>query len=700
MRCSVVIASKNRPDLLRRALDVIVPQVSAVNGEIIVVDDGSEPAYGSRDFPDVTLLRTNGVGPARARNRGARVAKGDIIAFTDDDVVVDDAWLFAALQHLLDHPDHAGVVGDTSSPPVRALYEHSVEDHVGGNFLTCNVVYRREALWAVGGFDLLWSHAHEDRDLGLRVCDTVGPVVFEPAMKATHPGRPFTISSYIRRASFILDDWLLFARYPDRRVSRRSVRFTPVWNTARTWLDVARREHPWRNFRDGTRWLALAGGQTLLSAWYAVTKWRDLRDRDITPVPGLTHDRWRIAYVGPSPHPAAGGAPGVAGLLLAELLDRGHSVECFVAASREDDDPRGLGERPGLSYVIGRSGFAFGRWYSRTRLTKMMSLQIFAGVNRWRLSRQLALRHEASPYDVVYQFSTFESVGVPRRRKNMPVVIHPSVHAAGERYWTKTEASLGLSSDSALRLFLVGLWLGLRARRQRHDAQRATAIFALSRAFGALISEDYAVPSEKIHVVPNCIAVDELEVATPASFDLMVVGRLAVRKGLEDVVALSHELGALDPRVRLRVIGSPSLWSDYQRALDRADSRTLVREGARSRHEVFAEVGGSLALLQLSRYEPFGLTVAESLALGVPVIVTPAVGAAEDVAADVCVRVEPGDIGGLREAVLTLCSLREDERMLLAYRCRKEAERLFRPSVVADQLEAAFAAVLTGVRES
>ncbi len=159
-------------------------------------------------------------------------------------------------------------------------------------------------------------------------------------------------------------------------------------------------------------------------------------------------------------------------------------------------------------------------------------------------------------------------------------------------------------------------------------------------------------------------------------------------------------MGALDPRVRLRVIGSPSLWSDYQRALDRADSRTLVREGARSRHEVFAEVGGSLALLQLSRYEPFGLTVAESLALGVPVIVTPAVGAAEDVAADVCVRVEPGDIGGLREAVLTLCSLREDERMLLAYRCRKEAERLFRPSVVADQLEAAFAAVLTGVRES
>ena len=47
MRCSVVIASKNRPDLLRRALDVIVPQVSAVNGEIIVAIAMTEPGAGS-----------------------------------------------------------------------------------------------------------------------------------------------------------------------------------------------------------------------------------------------------------------------------------------------------------------------------------------------------------------------------------------------------------------------------------------------------------------------------------------------------------------------------------------------------------------------------------------------------------------------------------------------------------------------------
>ncbi len=694
MRCSVVIASKNRPALLARALDVLRPQVDAVGGEIIVVDDGSTPPYDARDLPGIRLFRLEGEGPARARNRGARDARGEIIAFTDDDVLVDPEWLASALSHLQQHPDHAGVVGDTSSPPFRPLYEHSVEDHVGGNFLTCNIAYRRDAFVQVGGFDLLWSHAHEDRDLGWRVSDHVGPVVFEPSMKVTHPGRAFTVREYIRRASFIFDDWLLFARYPERRAGTRSPRWTPVVTTARRWLTLARSERVWTSARDTARWTALFVGQTGLAFWYASTRWRSLKDRATTPQPGIGPSTWRIAYVGPSPHPAAGGAPGVAGLLLAELLERGHSVECFVAASKEDDDPRGLGERPGLSYVIGRSGFEFGRWYSRTRITKMLSLQIFAGVTRARLARSLAARHAASPFDVVYQFSTFESVGIPRRRRSMPVVIHPSVHAAGEHTWTRREAGLGLSDDGALRRGIVLGWLSLRARRQRRDARRATAVMALSRAFAEEIHNDYGVDRAKLYVVPNCIDVEALSVVPPRSHDLFVVGRLAVRKGLEDVAALSHRLAGIDERLRLRVVGSPSLWSDYRRALTYMDDDVTVIEGSKSRSQVFEEVAGALALLQLSRYEPFGLTVAESLALGVPVIVTPAVGAAEDVSSDVALTVAPGDLEALCDAVDRVATLRDDERMLLSYKCRREAERLFTPSAVTDQWERAMTEIL------
>jgi glycosyltransferase involved in cell wall biosynthesis len=319
----------------------------------------------------------------------------------------------------------------------------------------------------------------------------------------------------------------------------------------------------------------------------------------------------------------------------------------------------------------------------------MVSLQLFAAVNRRRLTKLLAAGHEASPYDLVYQFSTFESVGVPRR-KDLPVIIHPSVHAAGERRWLLREGSANMSADSAMRRQFVASWLALRAWRQGRDARRATGILALGEPFAAEIENDYRVRAGRIRVVRNCIDVDSLDPSDSANSQLVVVGRLAVRKGLEDVVALSHRLGSIDPSLRLRIIGAPSLWSDYRRALESVAIEVTTVEGGRSRAEVFSEVRGSLALLQLSRYEPFGLTVAESLALGVPVIVTAEVGAAVPVANDVKIVVAPGDIDAVCDGVRSLMELRGDERSMLAHRCRREAERLFAPTVVADALEEAW----------
>lgn len=695
-RISVVIASRDRLPLLVAALEALSAQVRELSQEceIVVVDDGSIEAYDARALGAVTLVRGRGEGPAMARNRGVAVARGDIIFFTDDDAVVQAGWLNAGVAFLESHDDYAGVSGDTSSPTFNALYEHSVSDHVGGSFLTCNVAYRREALERVGGFDRRFAHAHEDRDVAWRIEASVGPVGFEPTMRVVHPGRPFSVRSAWRRAFFIYDDWLLFHRYPDRRVAGASIRWTPLRNTVRTWLNVASQRQVWRRPRELVRWLTVAGGLVAVCAALTTFRWSAMAKRDTTVLGGLSHSLSRIAYVGPSPHPQAPGAPGVAGLLLDQLLNRGYSIDCYVAASVEDDDPRGLGEREGLTYIIGHSSFSFGRWYSRHRLSKMVSLQLFAGINRRRLSRRLAAEHEASPYDFVYQFSTFESVGVPRR-KNLPVIIHPSVHAAGERRWLLRESSADLSNDGAARRRFVALWLTVRALRQGIDARRATGIVALAEPFADEIVADYSVPRTRIRIVGNCIDVDSLICSEPRSRDVVVVGRIAVRKGLEDVVALSHRLGVVEPALRLRVIGAPSLWSDYSRALDSVERAVTTVEGGRSRDQVFDDIGGALALLQLSRYEPFGLTVAESLALGVPVIVTPAVGAAVHVANDVKIVVQPGDIDALLAAVRSLSELRDDERTLLAHRCRHEAERLFRPAVVADQLEIAFKELLS-----
>jgi glycosyltransferase involved in cell wall biosynthesis len=382
----------------------------------------------------------------------------------------------------------------------------------------------------------------------------------------------------------------------------------------------------------------------------------------------------------------------VAGLILRELLDLGCSIDCFVAASREDDDPRALGQREGLTYVISRSRFAFGKWYSRSRLTKMVSLQAFAAMSRRRLAREVAARHLASPYDVLYQFSTLESFGVPRRHRP-PVAVHPSVHARGELRWVRREAQLGLSADSSWRRRAIETWLWLRSLRQRRDATRAERVLALSPIFGRELVADYGVDPRRVIVIPNCVDLSRILYSPPRSSDVAVIGRTAVRKGLEDVIALSRLLPDRLPNTHLRVIGSPSLWSDYSKGLASLDPRSSTWVGPRTRVEVLEEIAGSLAVLQLSRYEPFGLTVAEALARGVSVVVTPEVGAGEFVSADVKTVIRAGDIDALVSALVALAELRDDERELLSRRCRTEAERHFSPKGVAlqvlDALEAA-----------
>jgi glycosyltransferase involved in cell wall biosynthesis len=403
--------------------------------------------------------------------------------------------------------------------------------------------------------------------------------------------------------------------------------------------------------------------------------------------PGL-----RIAYVGPVPNPTAGGAPGVAGLLLAQLASRGASVDCYVATSKETDSTAELAGVGGIAFVTAASSFGFGRWYSRHPLTKMASHQASAAISRRRLAATLKARHHAVPYDVVYQFSTIEAFGVPGdRAKLAPVVLHPSVHAAGELRWLRAERAISSGLDGWVRPALVRAWLSMRAVRQRRDARRADRVLAISSAFRDELIADYGLDPTRTGVVPNCIDLDRFAPRSGAPAEparVLSVGRLTVRKGLEDVVALTGVLRGLAGRVEVDVVGAPSLWSDYSGLLEGLDPGIGRALGHLGRDDVAELLATALCLVQLSRYEPFGLTVAESLACGVPVIVTRAVGAAEDLPADVATHVDVGDVGAVADAVHVLLALEDDERALLAARCRTEAQQRFAPPVVADLLEA------------
>lgn len=98
-RVSVVVPTHDRLESLRRTVKALQHQVTAVVWELVVVDDGSDPALNGDLLPrlDLTrIVRTEGGGPAAARNAGIAAARGDVVLFTDDDTEPAPGWIEAA----------------------------------------------------------------------------------------------------------------------------------------------------------------------------------------------------------------------------------------------------------------------------------------------------------------------------------------------------------------------------------------------------------------------------------------------------------------------------------------------------------------------------------------------------------------------------------------------------------------------------
>src|SRR2546428_3124653 len=100
LTASVVIPSRNRRATLMALLERVGPQTAGA--EIVVVDNGSTD--GTREA--LARLEADGrvrvvleptPGATRARNAGARAARGDLLAFVDDDALPADGWLAALL---------------------------------------------------------------------------------------------------------------------------------------------------------------------------------------------------------------------------------------------------------------------------------------------------------------------------------------------------------------------------------------------------------------------------------------------------------------------------------------------------------------------------------------------------------------------------------------------------------------------------
>jgi glycosyltransferase involved in cell wall biosynthesis len=110
---SVVIPTRDRPDLLRRCIESVAAQDLRPR-EVIVMDDGTLDVSSLRAFCESCGLplihRAKGTpGTCASRNQGASAARGDYVLFLDDDVVLDPGYVRAVVRAFAE--DRAGTLG-------------------------------------------------------------------------------------------------------------------------------------------------------------------------------------------------------------------------------------------------------------------------------------------------------------------------------------------------------------------------------------------------------------------------------------------------------------------------------------------------------------------------------------------------------------------------------------------------------------
>lgn len=206
---SVVVPAYNRPDGLKALLDALAEQsYPPYRFEVLICDDGSMPPLAERvavkEFPfSVRFLRDYNQGPATARNRGLKEARGSLVAFTDDDCLPAESWL-EAIATALGAAQSVAVHGPTRSsvPPIEPFI-HSIHiDRIHG-VATANFAARKERLLSVGGFDETFTVPYfEDEDLSRRMQEKFGAFAWAEGMQVDHPPRPGTIGGAWRAAAF------------------------------------------------------------------------------------------------------------------------------------------------------------------------------------------------------------------------------------------------------------------------------------------------------------------------------------------------------------------------------------------------------------------------------------------------------------------------------------------------------------------
>jgi glycosyltransferase involved in cell wall biosynthesis len=224
---SVVIPTHNRSGPLQTALAGLRGQtLPRERFEVIVVDDASSDdtprvlaAAREAGEVDLVLRRDTSGGPGAARNTGWREARGQLIAFVDDDCRPTPEWLERGLEAHRQHPG-AFIQGPVLKDPEHMHrlnpFAHFFEVHgLDQGFATANIFYSRALLDRLDGFDAqAFPYAGEDTDLGWRAIEAGAQPVFATGALVYHGIFPRSPLARLRMTARWTDTVKTYRRHP------------------------------------------------------------------------------------------------------------------------------------------------------------------------------------------------------------------------------------------------------------------------------------------------------------------------------------------------------------------------------------------------------------------------------------------------------------------------------------------------------
>jgi GT2 family glycosyltransferase len=252
MTISIIIAVKACCENLKECVSNCL-ELDWQNYEIIILPDREFPKEGVFSSEKVRILPTGNVTPPKKRDMGAVFAKGEIMAFLDDDAYPVKDWLSNAIDIFKQDENIACVCGPAVTPDSDSVlqkasglvYESIL---VSGNhifrytpkrrrdvsdFPSCNLLIRKDIFQAAGGFDKpFWPG--EDTFLCLNVLNLGKRIAYDPDVLVFHHRRSLFTSHLNQIRNYGLHRGYFAKRYP--KTSLRIEYFIPslfiMWNIA------------------------------------------------------------------------------------------------------------------------------------------------------------------------------------------------------------------------------------------------------------------------------------------------------------------------------------------------------------------------------------------------------------------------------------------------------------------------------------